>query len=112
MHPQASASSEIGVGVPPSTETRSAKFLPFTAPSNISHLPSGEHIAGVSKSPVVICLMLPPCASIRQMLTLGLPSRRADAKKIYFPSAHETKLDEAKLSLSSVTRFEPSAFIR
>src|SRR5215475_8897757 len=112
MHPQASASSEIGVGVPPSTETRSAKFLPFTVPSNISHLPSGEHIAGVSMSPVVICLMLPPCVSMRQMLYLGFPSRSAEPKKMYLPSAHDTGLDEAKLSLSKSVRFDPSEFIR
>src|ERR1700743_807186 len=112
MQPQASASSEIGVGVPPSTEMRSAIFLLFTVASYINHLPSGEHIAGVSPSPVVICLMLPPCASMRQMLTLGFPSRKAEPKKMYPPAAHETGLNEAKLSLSNGTRFEPSASIR
>src|SRR5580704_1798724 len=112
MQPQASASSEIGVGAPPSTETRSAIFLLFTVASYISHLPSGEHIAGVSRSPVVICLMFPPCASMRQIFILGFPSRSAEPKKMYLPSAHETGLTEAKLSLSNGTRFEPSAFIR
>src|ERR1700722_17635559 len=112
MQPHASASSEIGVGVPPSTEIRSAIFLLFTVASYINHLPSGEHIAGVSESPVVICLMLPPCASMRQMFSFGFPSRSAEAKKMYLPSAHETGLWEAKLSFSSGTRFEPSAFIR
>src|SRR5271168_2685018 len=89
IQPQVSNDSEIRVGSPPSTGIFLPRYLPPSRLEYASHLPSGEHMAGLSSGPLVSCFRFPPVESMRQMPMALDASCAAPENKMERPGSQE-----------------------